>query len=81
MYTVRLSPYRTELGTIFDRQTAAHSLTTRDGRYRFVLGGDEIEEADFWVVQGKGAHADETCRVAPQNTVLLTTEPRTILVY
>ncbi len=81
MFTVRITPYRPGLATIMHRQTPGHQLVSRDGRYKFLMGGDEIEEADFWVVQGKGTHTDQTCRVAPQNTLLLTTEPKTILVY
>lgn len=55
-------------------------MLSRDGKYRFVID-DNLQEADFWVVQGKGAHKAESCRVAPQNTLLLTTEPKTVLVY
>ena len=82
MYNVRLTPYRQKLGTIFDRQTRSHSLTSLDGRYRFWLGDEEdMPDPDFWVVQGKGVRQGETCRVAPQNTILLTTEPRSVLRY
>lgn len=55
-------------------------MTSLDGRYRFVIGED-VEEADFWVVQGKGVRKGETCHVAPENTIVLTTEPRSVLVY
>ena len=81
MYTVRVTPYRPGLAKIMHRQTQGHNLLSRDGRYRFVMGGDEITEADFWVVQGKGTHTAQTCRVAPENTILITTEPKTVLVY
>lgn len=82
MYNVRLTPYRTELGTIFARQTKNHSLVSLDGRYRFWLGNEaDAPDPDFWVVQGKGVRQGETCRVAPQNTILLTTEPRSVLIY
>ena len=82
MYNVRLTPYRPKLGKIFDRQTKNHSLVSLDGRYRFWLGDEEgMPDPDFWVVQGKGVRQGETCRVAPQNTILLTTEPRSVLLY
>lgn len=55
-------------------------MLSQDGRYRFVMG-DDVKEADFWVVQGKGLRRNETCRVAPENTIVLTTEPRSVLIY
>ena len=73
-------PYREGLATIMHRQTPGHNLRSQDGRYMFCLD-DSLEEADFWVVQGKGVREVQTCRVAPENTILLTTEPRSVLVY
>lgn len=73
-------PYREGLATIMHRQTPGHKLVSQDGRYEFCLD-DSMKEADFWVVQGKGVREDQTCRVAPENTILLTTEPRSVLVY
>ncbi len=82
MFNVRLTPYRPELGTIFARQTKGRSLVSLDGRYRFWIGDvPGMPDPDFWVVQGKGVRRGETCVVAPQNTVLLTTEPRSVLYY
>lgn len=80
MKTIRFTPYRRSLGTIYERQTKGKSLLSLDGRYRFLLG-DDVAEADFWVVQGKGIRRPTTCHVAPQNTIMLTTEPRSVLVY
>ena len=73
-------PYREGLATIMHRQTPGHRLMSQDGRYEFCLD-DSLQEADFWVVQGKGVREDQTCHVAPENTILLTTEPRSVLVY
>ena len=73
-------PYREGLATIMHRQTPGHRLLSQDGRYEFCLD-DSMEEADFWVVQGKGVRDIQRCRVAPENTILLTTEPRSVLVY
>lgn len=80
MMKIRFMPYREGLATIMHRQTPGHRLTSQDGRYEFCLD-NSIEEADFWVVQGKGVRQAQTCRVAPQNTILLTTEPHAVLVY
>ncbi|MBR5062317.1 MAG: hypothetical protein IKX24_09295 [Prevotella sp.] len=80
MYKVRFTPYREGLATIMHRQTPNHNLRSQDGRYEFCLD-DTLEEADFWVVQGKGVRQVQTCRVSPKNTILLTTEPHSVLVY
>ena len=80
MYKIRFMPYREGLATIMHRQTPGHNLRSQDGRYEFCLD-DSMEEADFWVVRGKGVREVQTCRVAPENTILLTTEPRSVLVY
>lgn len=80
MITIKLTPYRDFLGRIFPRQTKGYSMTSLDGKYRFVIGED-VKEADIWVVQGKGVRKGETCRVAPENTIVLTTEPRSVLIY
>ena len=80
MWKVRFMPYREGLATIMHRQTKDGKLISQDGRYEFVLD-NSLEEADFWVVQGKGIREAQTCRVAKENTILLTTEPRSVLVY
>lgn len=79
-YKVKFTPYRKNLGEIMLRQTKDGKGLSADGRYHFYIN-EEIEEPDFWVVQGKGIRQAENCKVAPQNTVLLTTEPRSVLVY
>ena len=82
MINIRLTPYRPQLGTIYSRQTKGHSLLSLDGQYRFWLGNNpEMPDPDFWVVQGKGVRDGESCRVAPENTILLTTEPSSVLIY
>ena len=80
MYKVKFTPYREGLGTIMPRQTAGHNCVSSDGRYRFYIG-EEIEDPDFWVIQGKGIRHPQTCLVAPENTILLTTEPSSVLAY
>lgn len=78
MYKVKFTPYRKNIGRIFYRQTRGGNLLSLDGRYRFYID-EEVEEPDFWIVQGKGARKAETCRVAPENTILLSTEPESVL--
>lgn len=79
-YKVKLTPYRKELGDIMLRQTPNEAGYSIDGRYQFLLD-DNITEADFWVVQGKGLRKNEVCNVAPENTIFLSTEPRSVLNY
>ena len=80
MIKVKFTPYRPELGTIYERQTPGHTLVSQDGRYRFYVN-EELDDPDFWVVQGKGVRQPTTCHVAPENTIFLATEPRSVLVY
>ena len=80
IYKVKLTPYRSGLGTIFHRQTKGHSMMSLDGRYRFYVN-EEVENPDFWVVQSKGLRQEQTVNVAKENTILLSTEPRSVLVY
>jgi hypothetical protein len=79
-YIVKFVPYRKSFEQVLMRQTKEGKGLSDDGRYQFVID-DNVKEADFWVVQGKGIRCLETCHVAPQNTLLLTTEPQSILVY
>ena len=80
MYKVKLTPYRKQEGTIFHRQTKNHTLMSLNGKYRFYID-EPCPDPDFWVVQGKGVRHGETHNVAPENTILLTTEPRSVLIY
>ncbi|GAB6011760.1 glycosyltransferase family 10 domain-containing protein [Viscerimonas tarda] len=79
-YKVKFTPYRKNLGEIMLRQTPGGKGFSSDGRYRFYTG-EEIDEPDFWVIHGKGLRQAESCKVAPQNTLMLTTEPRSVLNY
>lgn len=80
MYKVRFIPYRPELGAIYHRQTVGHRLISRDGRYQFFVDED-VRDPDFLVVQGKGLREAATYHVAPENTIFMATEPRSVLVY
>ena len=50
------------------------------GDYQFEING-KGEEYDFWVVYSKGVFKTEQCRVAPENTLMVTGEPSTIYHY
>ncbi len=80
MIKVRLISYRPELGAIYHRQTKGHRMVSLDGRYRFFVDED-IADPDIVVVQGKGLRQTKMFHVAPQNTIVLATEPSSVLVY
>lgn len=48
--------------------------------YEFVIN-QPCEEADFWVVYSKGKRQEETCLVAPANTLFITGEPDSVYHY
>lgn len=50
------------------------------GNYQFDINGKD-DEYDFWVVYSKGVFKTEKCRVAPENTMMVTGEPSTIYHY
>lgn len=62
------------------RQMPGEQGITADGRYRFIIN-DYAADADFVVVSGKGLRQPHTFHVSPENTILLTGEPRGILAY
>jgi hypothetical protein len=80
MYKVKFTPYRKSLGDIMLRQTKGSKGISSNGRYQFYINED-ISNPDFWVVQGKGVRSTESTTVAPENTILVTTEPQSVLVY
>jgi hypothetical protein len=79
-YKVKFTPYRKSLGSIMLRQTRGGKGYSQDGRYRFYID-EEVEDPDFWIVQGKGIRRSESTQVASRNTIFLATEPDTVLVY
>lgn len=81
IYTVKLTPYRESLASIMFRQTKGEKGFSSDGRYRFIIDDNLTEDVDFWVVQGKGLRTSTTVNVSPKNTILLTTEPSSVLRY
>lgn len=49
--------------------------------YRFFVNDDTVNDADFWVIVTKGRRKDESCVVAPQNTILISGEPDSVYRY
>lgn len=48
--------------------------------YEFIIN-QPCEEADFWVVYSKGKRQEETCKIAPENTLFITGEPDSVYHY
>ena len=79
MYNVLLLTRKDDPKTSILRQTAGRLGISDDGQFRFFVG-DDIEP-DFLVVLSKAFREPVTYNVARQNTLLLTTEPASVLRY
>lgn len=76
MYKIKLSIAADNAGC--GRQLPQGKLEWKG--YQFSINEND-EEADFWVVYSKGKRENETCLVAPQNTLFLTGEPDSVYHY
>ena len=63
---------------LYLRQTQGLNGMSKCGKYRFYIN-EFVENPDFWVVRNKAVRNRESCNVAPENTILFTTEPKSIL--
>jgi hypothetical protein len=61
------------------RQTKNGEGISLCGKYKFVYG--DVEEADVWVVRNRYVKKSLSCNVAPENTVLMTSEPKQIVPF
>ena len=62
------------------RQTHNHEGISRCGKYKFYVN-EMIPDPDFVVVRGKSLKKDTVFNVAPENVVLSTSEPYSVLAY
>lgn len=62
------------------RQTSGGVGISRDGEFRFYIN-NFIPDPDFVIVRGKGFTGNLKIHVAPENTILTTSEPYSILSY
>jgi len=62
------------------RQTPALNGMSKCGKYRFYIN-ENIEDPDFWIVVNKAIRKKESCRVAPENTILALSEPKSVVNY
>lgn len=79
MYTVRVTTANN--GDSMLRQLPGSQPVSLCGKYRFVFdnGKDDLPEADFWIVRNKYIKRPTKCRVAPENTILMLSEPYSVL--
>jgi len=59
-------------------QTPGSKGISKCGKYQFFID-QEVDEPDFWIVRNKYIKRKTTYRVAPENTILMTSEPRSIV--
>ncbi len=78
MYKIRFTTGTGESARGIVRQLPGGKGISLDGKYEFLID-EEIEEADFWVVRNKYIKHAETCRVAPENTILSISEPASVV--
>ncbi len=76
MYKVKVSTQDTRLMML--RQTPGNKGIWRN--YQFYINED-IQDADFWVVYGKGRKKAETCTIAEQNILFGSGEPDSVYQY
>jgi len=60
------------------RQMPGRKNISRCGKYQFFINEDVVDP-DFWVVRNKYQKKTETHNIAPQNTILMVSEPRSIV--
>lgn len=80
MYKVILMNGMGEQGKWILRQTPGRKGISRCGKYQFFVN-EIISDPDFVVIRGKSPKEQMTFHVAPENVVLTTSEPYSILSY
>lgn len=78
MFKVKITTGHNPTVANIARQLPNNQLISLDGRYEFLLD-DDVREADFWVVRNKYIRQPTTCRVARENTILMISEPQSII--
>jgi len=79
MYKVKITTGVSERARLI-RQTIGGNGISRCGKYQFYINED-INNPDFWVVRNKKIKKATTCNIAPENTILMISEPKTVVRY
>ncbi len=80
MYKVKLTAGTGESAKIMLRQTMGREGISKCGKYQFFID-EEVDEADFWVVRNKYIKKSQSCTIAPENTILMISEPKSVVKY
>lgn len=80
MYKVVLINGSGEKGRWIARQTKGAQGISSCGKYRFYIN-EEISDPDFVIVRGKSTKKPLKFNVAPENVILTTSEPYSVLAY
>lgn len=80
MYKVILMNGGGEQGKWILRQTHNHKGISSCGKYQFYVN-EIIPDPDFVIVRGKSIKKETTFNVAPENLILTTSEPLSVLAY
>ena len=80
VYKVVLINGSGEQGRWILRQTKGSAGISSCGKYRFYVN-EEIDDPDFVVIRGKSCSETLTFNVAPENVILATSEPYSVLAY
>jgi hypothetical protein len=80
MYKVLLISDGKESGRWILSQTKGGKGISKCGKYRFYVNED-IEDPDFVIIMSKSSKEELTFNVAPENVILTTSEPYTVLAY
>ncbi len=62
------------------RQMPGRKNVSRCGKYQFFINED-VEEPDFWIVRNKYQKRPETHNISPLNTILMVSEPRSVVSF
>jgi hypothetical protein len=79
MYKVKVTSAYDNSARIL-RQTPGCKGISPCGKYQFFVD-DDTSEADFWVVRNKTIKSRTTCKIAPENTILMLSEPKPVVNY
>ena len=78
MYKVKITKVNDNCEQIMLRKGTEGRFVSKSGKYEFYIN-ENIEDPDFWVVRNKALKKKETHYVAPENTILITSEPKSVL--
>lgn len=80
MFNVKITTGDVNNAKVDLRQLSGFKPISLCGKYKFYFD-DSIKEPDFWVVRNKYIKKPETLVVAPENTILMISEPKSVISF